>query len=350
MPAYKDEKTNKWYCKFYYKDWQGNRQQKKKASFNKKKEALEWERDFLEKQQGNPDMTFKALSELYLEDVDRRLKKTTVELYICTIRSRYIPYFGDMKINEISPQQVRKWQTTLIDEGLAISYIKQLTVRLTSIFFFAMKFYNLRDNPVKKIGTLKNTPRATLFWTKKEFDKFITVVGNPTHKIMFLILYYTGVRIGELLALTPEDIDLTANILTINKAHALINGKSVITTPKTPKANRVIALPKFLCSDIKTYIDTIYGIASTDGIFDYKVRHTINAALNKYIEISGVKKIRLHDFRHSHVSLLIELGFSPLIIADRLGHEDIATTLNVYSHLYPHKQNELVEALDKLNK
>lgn len=132
-----------------------------------------------------------------------------------------------------------------------------------------------------------------------------------------------------------------------NKSIQRINKKDIITPPKTPKSNRVIPIPNFLCDNLKNYIDTIYDIKPTDRIFPF-TKYFLHLEMIRGCEKSKVKQIRLHDLRHSHASLLIELGFSPLLIAERLGHEKVETTLNTYSHLYPNKQDQLINALEKL--
>jgi len=184
------------------------------------------------------------------------------------------------------------------------------------------------------------------FWTKQEFMKFVDCLKDkPQSYMAFQILYWTGIRIGELMALTYKDIDLVNKTITINKSFQRINKKDLITEPKTPKSNRVISIPQFLTGKIEEYLNCLYGIMPTDRLFPF-TKHYFTNEMIRGVKKSGVKKIRLHDLRHGHASLLIEMGLSPLVIAERLGHEKIETTLNTYSHLYPNKQKELA---DKLN-
>lgn len=164
----------------------------------------------------------------------------------------------------------------------------------------------------------------------------------------FLLLYWTGMRIGELLALTYEDIDLENRIISISKSYQRLDGKDLITPPKTPKSNRKITIPPFLAEELKEYCSHLYGIMANERMFRFTksyMEHEIVRGINE----TGVKRIRLHDLRHSHASLLVELGFQPLAIAERLGHEKIETTLNTYSHLYPNKQAELADRLELEN-
>ena len=117
--------------------------------------------------------------------------------------------------------------------------------------------------------------------------------------------------------------------------------------PKTPKSKRIITLPAFLCDIIKEYAAKYYGIEPKDKLFP-ATKDSFHRAMKRGCEVTSIKKIRLHDLRHSHASLLIELGFSPLLISERLGYEKIETTLQIYSYLYPNKHEEVAMKLDSL--
>ena len=148
----------------------------------------------------------------------------------------------------------------------------------------------------------------------------------------FEILYWCGIRLGELLALTAEDFDFEKNTVRINKSYQRLQGQDVITTPKTPKSNRTIKLPKFLAEEMQEYFAMLYDQTPTDRIF-LVTKSFLHHEMERGCKLSGVKKIRIHDLRHSHISHLIDLGFSAVAIADRVGHESIDITYR-YSHLF----------------
>lgn len=194
----------------------------------------------------------------------------------------------------------------------------------------------------------KKNAEEMLFWTKDEFNLFIGgkyFENKPASRTVFMTLYYTGMREGELLALTPADIDLERKEIRINKSYQRLNKEDVITAPKTPKSVRTITIPDKLCACLKEYMDMCYELKSSDRMFPY-TKYFIYHEIEKGSKAAGVKRIRAHDIRHSHASLLIEMGFSPLLIAERLGHEKVQTTLDTYSHLYPNKQAEVAKKLD----
>lgn len=355
MPVYQDEKAKTWYVKCYYTDYTGTVKQKMKRGFKLQRDAKEWERDFLTKQAAQPSMHFKILASLYLEDKKEHSKKITYETKKNRIENWILPFFGNKPTDTISAVEIRKWQGDLKNalnannKPLSPGYMQNLVMELSCIFNFAVKFYGLSINPCHIAGnTVGKKQKSIDFWTKEEFDQFIRSFDrNSPFYVAFLILYYCGIRIGELEALTVGDVDLKTNTITINKTYHLINGEGIVTTPKTQKANRIINIPQFLSDIIKKYESKLYGIVPSTRLFTAS-HSTYARQMETHIATSKVKRIRLHDIRHSHVSLLIELGFSALLVSERLGHENVSTTLNIYAHLFPSKQSEVADRLEKL--
>lgn len=273
MPAYKDEKTNTWYCKFYYVDWTGTRRQKMKRGFKLQREAKEWERNFLEKQSGNPDMTFQALYDLYLEDIRSRLKESTLLTKKQCIESRVLPYFKEKPINEISPADVRKWQTTLISDNLKPTTQRTVNNQLNAILNFAVKYYGLLRNPCSVVGSIGTSKADGMdFWTLEEFKAFIACIDSPMHNTLYSILYYSGLRCGEALALTPADIGLDKKVIHVTKTFHRFHCEDVITAPKTKNSIRFVPIPAFLCDQIQDYMKQLYGLRESDRIFPFSGR------------------------------------------------------------------------------
>ena len=351
MPAYKDNKTGKWFCKFYYTDWQGNNRQKWKRGFATKKEALAYERDFLEKQSANPDMTFQNLYELYMEDMTARLKQSTIltKKHIC--ETHILPFFGKKPINEIKASDVRRWQNQLMNSPKEYSktYLKTINNQLTCMINYAKRFYDLNTNPCGQAGSIGQAKAEEMdYWTYDEYIAFREgIKDKPLSYICFQVLYWTGMREGELLALTAADIDLDTKQIDINKTYQRLHGEDIITTPKTRKSKRKVPIPDFLCQELQEYMDSRYMLAPNERLFPI-TKSFLSHEMERGCKKTGVKRIRIHDIRHSHASLLINQGCDALILADRLGHEKVSTTLNTYSHLFPHKQQELVSNLEQL--
>lgn len=205
MAAYKDEARGTWYVSFHYNDWTGKNKRKLKRGFRTRKEALEYEQKFLLQQATNLDMRFEDFYKLYEEDLKPKLKLNTWRTKDVIFQKKLIPYFKDKKMNEISPADIIKWQNEMIkkrqadDKPYKPTYLKTMQSELSAIFNHAVRFYNLRENPVKKAGTIgKGKADEMDFWTKEEYLKFIECVKDkPISYYAFQILYWCGIREGD---------------------------------------------------------------------------------------------------------------------------------------------------------
>ena len=226
------------------------------------------------------------------------------------------------------------------------TYLKTIHNQMSAIFNHAVRYYGLSSNPAAKAGSMGEKEAEEMdFWTKEEFLKVIdAMMDSPIHYYAYEMLYWCGIREGELFALTPADFDFENRTVSINKSYQRIKGQDVITTPKTKKSIRVIQMPQFLADEIQDYIGMLYGAESDTRIFQMS-KHSLKRAMEKACKATGVKVIRVHDLRHSHVSLLIDMGFSALAIAERVGHESIDITYR-YAHLFPTRQTEMADKLD----
>ena len=356
MAAFKDKKNGSWYVQFRYTDWRGERQQKLKRGFATKKEAQAWEREFLMQKQADVNMSFESFVALYEKDVKPKLKLNTWLSKEHIIRTKILPYFGKLRISEISTKEIITWQNELLayrDEKkkpYSQTYLKTLHNQLSAIFNHAVRYYELRSNPAAKVGNMGSEEhKEMLFWTKEEYKKFsFEMMDKPVSFYAFEMLYWCGIREGELLALTAADFDFEKETVRINKSYQRLHGEDVITTPKTKKSNRMIKMPKFLCEEMQEYLSMLYGLKKKDRIFTV-TKSYLHHEMDRGANAAGVKRIRIHDLRHSHISLLIDMGFSAVAIADRVGHESIDITYQ-YAHLFPSKQTEMADRLDDLGK
>lgn len=184
------------------------------------------------------------------------------------------------------------------------------------------------------------------FWTKEEYLTFSRAMMNKEESYhAFEILYWCGIRLGELLALTAEDFDFEKKTLRINKSYQQIKGKDVITTPKTRKSNRVLTLPDFLVDEMQDYISRLPWYLKVDDRIFTITKSGLHHEMDRGCRETGVKRIRVHDLRHSHVSMLIEMGFSAVDIANRVGHESVKVTYR-YAHMFPNKDLMIAKKLN----
>jgi integrase len=352
MPAYKDEKSGKWYTAFYFTNWQGVKEKKMKQGFPTKREALQWEREFLQQKNADLTMNFASFVKVYMDDMRTRMREHTWQTKTSIIESKLLPYFKDKKMCEIVPRDIIQWQNEMMGhrtksgKAFSATYLKTLHNQISAIFNHAVRFYELKSNPAAKAGSVgKKEAVEMLFWTKDEYLKFAdSMMDKPLSFYAFEVLYWCGVRLGELLALTPADFDFGKNTVSVTKSYQRLKGKDVITDPKTSKSKRVIQIPEFLSEEIQEYVKSLYGCVATDRLFPV-TKSYLHHEMIRGAKEQGIKRIRIHDIRHSHVSLLIEMGFSAVAIADRVGHESIDITYR-YAHFFPSRQ---IEIADKLN-
>lgn len=346
--------TGKYYASFYYTDYQGKRHRKKKEGFVLARDAKAWEREFLEKQAGGITIAFKLLVEEYLKDCKARLKPTTLKQKELLLANNIIPFFGRLPIGNITPSMVRQFQNGIIKQYPNQRTQKGINTQLSAVLNYAVRFYGLPFNPCAKAGGIGNMKKDIIrYWTLEEFNQFLQAMQNPKYKTRnlklyytaFNVLFYTGVRIGELLGLSVGDYDKQAQTLSINKNLVKVGGVEYLQTPKTKKSKRIITLPPFLCSLLDNYIKMLYRPEASEKLF-LTNQDTMLKNIKRFAKLAGVQEITLHDLRHSHASMLVNMDVNPLAISERLGHESVQTTLNTYSHLYQSKAREVAARIE----
>lgn len=352
MPAHKDKKSGKWNSTFYYTDWTGERKKKFKRGFETKKEAQAFEMEYIRKAGADMDMKLGTFVDVYFKDKAQELKERSIRSKRYMIDTHIIPYLGDKAMNEICPADIIAWQNKIKGSSdYSQSYLRMIQNQMSALFNHASKIYGLHNNPCKVVSKMgRSDDRSLDFWTEDEYQRFIeTYSPESMQYVMFEILFYTGCREGELLALTMDDVDVENKQMRINKTYYRRGGMDIITEPKTQNSIRTIEMPEFLIKEIVDYYNRLYEYPKSERLFPV-VAEAVQHTMKYHIEKAGVKKIRVHDLRHSHVAYLIHHGVEPLIIKERLGHKDIRVTLNTYGHLYPSEQKKVANMLDSLKK
>ena len=275
MAAFRNKDNGTWYVQFRYTDWKGERQQKLKRGFATKKEAQAWEREFLMEKQADINMTFESFVALYEKDIRPKLKLNTWLTKESIIQKKILTYFAKRKLSEITAKDIIDWQneirglTDSHGKPLSKTYLKTVHNQLSAIFNHAIRYYGLQINPAQRAGNMgAEERREMLFWTREEFTRFSeAMMDKPISFYAFEMLYWCGIREGELLALTPADFDFQKQTLRINKSYQRLNKQDVITTPKTPKSIRTIQMPQFLCDEMQDYLKMLYGAEPDTRIF-----------------------------------------------------------------------------------
>ena len=329
MAAYRDDKHKTWFVVFRYKDWQGKSRFTTKRGFKTKKDALNYEHDFKETSADNVEVTIAKLVESYLEDRKIHTKLSTYKGITSVMNVHILPYLKNLRIQDLTTTIMRRWQNEILKLNLKPSMTRKIHAQCSALLNYAVKYYGLKQNPLKLTNAIGSLDSKVDFWTAEEFKKFISVVDKPKYNLCFQLLFISGMRIGELLALDVNDFDFENNIINITKSMAHNNRK--ITTPKNIQSIRKIDMPSEIMKLTNEYIKSLDEISSP--LFNFTESALINA-LRKYTLIAGVKKIRIHDLRHSHATFLIHKGVPITVISQNLGHKSPDVTLKIYSHVY----------------
>ena len=363
MAIYQNKNTKKWQFRVYYKDLQGNTKQKNSKFYDLKKEAQTAEIEFVNKIKNNDftnNLTFKELWLSFLDFKKDKVKITSFES-IKKKEKYYISLFN-INVTEFNISHFNQWKLELNKKNLSTIYKNNIYKNLRAVLNYAIKYFNINtlNSVLHKMVNFTDPnelKEEMLFFTYEEFKEFIVQEKNLVYKTFFELLYFCGLRQGEALALTWNDINFDTGELTINKnLTTKIKGvKYKILTPKTKASHRKLIIKnETLLNDLKSMCNrsiNIYNFSKEWFIFgnvNPLSTTTIQNHKNKNCKLAEVKQIRIHDFRHSCASLLINKGASITLIAKYLGHGDIATTLNTYSHMYKNELETIADSLKNL--
>lgn len=303
-------------------------------------------------------ITFEEAYFNYLKYVEIKQKKQSVRTLKEKFNNLILPYFKDYNIYEITETNYINFQYSLQkNNNYKYNYLRNTHYLIVAFLDYCISFYNLKENVARKVGNFNNNNSITKndFYTIKEFKKFIKYVDNEIYKQFFNLMFFTGTRPGEAMALKFSD--LKNCYISINKTideHST-NGKRLIGTPKTKSSIRDIAIDKKLYKDLnklKKYYDSKYNLNNYDYYIFGGVKPlsptTINRYKKKAADKAKIKCIRIHDFRHSHATLLLNKKIQIKVISKRLGHSNVDTTLNVYIHNDLRQEKRVIKTLNSI--
>lgn len=349
-------------CEGSYIDANGSQKRYHKRGFATADEAKEWERVFLlESTTGvSSNMT---VNDLYIKFMDRKklvIRERTFYQTDLSFKKHILPFLGNIKLSNLTLEKIEKYQHDLLTVNkqngkvLKNSTLELIQKELKSLLVFAYeKSYikNMHILSFKKVINIDESKKEVDFWQPEEFYKFIEVVDDIVYTTLFNVLYWCGLRIGEALALNWNDIDFNKKTITINKSYS--EYKHRITNPKTQNSYRTVIMPNKCLDEVSKLFEhdkQIIGFDNQKYIFHFEKplnQDTIKIRKDRWIAKAHVKRIRIHDLRHSHVSLLINLGFSAFDIAKRLGHS-VDMVNNIYGHWFQNAQNKMVDKLNNM--
>lgn len=341
MTAYRDGK--KWRCTFYY-DENGERKKKNKRGFPSKKEALDWEREYILKSSGDKDMLLSSLIDTFFQDMKLRYKPTTYYQRTSVINKWVIPFFKNTKVSELNIALLRKWQNYILEQNLKDNSKNSINLYLKTILDYGKKYLNLPTPVVESTITKVRDLKERTIVTEEQLQILLENEPFEIYKTALKILFWTGIRIGELTALKFEDFDFENKKLKITKTSTRIKKMTIIGTTKTIASNRVIEINDVVVEAVKNLYSKTYDkeeriFQTTNQGFFYRIK--------KLGKKCGIGEIGVHTFRHSHASFLFNKGVNILLISKRLGHKNVSTTLNTYTHILKEMEWQLLEAIEK---
>ncbi len=371
MASYEKRPSGLWSVRFKITSPDGVETYKRLSGYKTKKEAQYAYEDYLRTPEPQPsqisapapepqptasDMTFTELVELFLTFKKPRLKAQSYYDIEKKIKNKILPYFGNMKMKDITPLVILDWQSKVMAEYSYV-YQKDIFTYLVSIYNYAYKYHDIIDI-MDKVDPPRNLEgkKEMLFWTPDEFSTFIPHVDHPAYSALFKFLYLAGCRRGEAMALTWDDIDFEKCTVKISKNVAYKVGKNgkpyQVYTPKNETSNRTLHLPPSLFAELQSY--RTWQLENTKvqnfvfGAEDPLPPTSIERYFTNGTKKAGVKRIRIHDLRHSCASYLIHKKVTIVAVSHHLGHKSVKQTLDTYSHFLPDDNSMIVEALSEI--
>jgi len=382
MPIYrmdgKKDGKNRYRVRVNYQDNMGKYKQIDRITYGND-EAKNLERELLhnlKKEVTHSNITLQCLFEEYIIVKKHEVRESTLDKTIRILKFHILPDLGNLKLNKLNTSILQKWKLNIENklmnnkENLSVTTKKNIYAEFRAMLNYAVKMEYLSQNPLIRVGNFKDTNtihKEMNYYTADEFQRFSKVAFKYAKKaeksnniyewnyyVFFCIAFYTGLRKGEIHGLQWNDISDNKFLSVKRSITQKVKGGDRVTPPKNRTSIRTIQIPVPLqkvlsehykrCKTIAEFQEELKICGGTKALRDTSVEnHNI-----RFAEIAGIKKIRIHDFRHSHASLLANNGINIQEIARRLGHAKIEMTWNTYSHLYSREEEKAMQVLDKI--
>lgn len=346
MPVYKDEKRKTYYFRVRFKDLYGRPDQALRRGFKKRSEAVLAEAEFLTsiKDAFSTEITIDEVFEHNIKH--KKLKNKTILRRRNEYNKHIQPLFGHMKIKDISVQQVMDFKTKLENHFESMNSARTVYSNFKILINHSVKFFGLRIDPSIIVDPIQRVKPRINFIKREEFEKRVVEINTHHYKELSRLLFYTGLRIGEALALTWNDIDLDKHQLFVNKT--LDIATRTTTTPKTQGSVGYVPFPKFISDMLsemkKESAEKIYGFNEELNVFGGLAPYHYSHYMKKFKLV--FPELRIHDLRHSYASYLINKGVDIYLVKELMRHDDIKQTANTYGHLYMERKQEIMSVFD----
>lgn len=346
MPIYKDKKRNTWYAVVdTYDPITNKRKQLFKRGFQTRREAQKFEAEYITENKHESSITFWDMAELRLDY--KNPKEATRHQEEMRIK-KYMPFY-DEELKKITKNKLMEWTIELRKMDISTSLKNYCITVCKGVFQFASDFYGIPNNAImlKKLKKQQSEIQEMQTWTIEEFNQFISHVELKEYANCYTFLYWIGCRRGEALALQYTDFDMQNE--TVKIYHAIKYYKDGFIDLKNMSSIRTLKLPHHLFLVLKPVLEA----RNEDSPFVFGGEQSLPITnlqrnFNKAIKASGVKKIRLHDLRHSFATNMINHGGNIVAVSKYLGHASIEQTLQTYTHLLEKTEDQLISTIDSL--
>lgn len=346
MPVYKDEERKTWYFKVRYKDIYGRSKQAMRRGFKRRSDAVQAEAEFLAsvKNLFSDEVTFDQVFEHNIKY--KKLKEKTIRRRTNEYNLHIKPRFGHIKIKDLTTQQVADFKADLEQNFTSLNSARTVYSNFKVLINHAIKFFGLKADPTIAVGAIQRVRPNINFIRREEFEERVTQLDHLYYCELTRLLFYTGLRVGEALALTWMDIDLAQNQLHVNKTLDIIT--RVPTTPKTAGSVGYVPFPKFIKEMLerikKESAEKIYGFNEKMYVFGGLAPYHYSHYHKKFKQV--FPELRIHDLRHSYAAYLINKGVDIYLVKELMRHDDIKQTANTYGHLYTERKHQVMSVFN----
>jgi integrase len=346
VPVYKDEERKTWYFKVRYKDIYGRSKQAMRRGFKRRSDAVQAEAEFLAsvKNLFSDEVTFDQVFEHNIKY--KKLKEKTIRRRTNEYNLHIKPRFGHIKIKDLTTQQVADFKADLEQNFTSLNSARTVYSNFKVLINHAIKFFGLKADPTIAVGTIQRVRPNINFIRREEFEERVTQLDHLYYCELTRLLFYTGLRVGEALALTWMDIDLAQNQLHVNKTLDIIT--RVPTTPKTAGSVGYVPFPKFIKEMLerikKESAEKIYGFNEKMYVFGGLAPYHYSHYHKKFKQV--FPELRIHDLRHSYAAYLINKGVDIYLVKELMRHDDIKQTANTYGHLYTERKHQVMSVFN----